>query len=70
MLQGASLPIIASLPINAILRPRDTQIWKLEAALKCRVMPEGPVRSAHAHDKADRAAEDHAEQRVHASEDR
>jgi hypothetical protein len=26
----------ASLPLHAIRRPRDTPIWKLEAALKCR----------------------------------
>jgi hypothetical protein len=26
----------ASLPVDAIQRPRDTPIWKLEAALKCR----------------------------------
>jgi Fe-S-cluster-containing hydrogenase component 2 len=26
----------ASLPLDAIHRPRDTPIWKLEAALKCR----------------------------------
>jgi hypothetical protein len=26
----------ASLPLDAIQRPRDTPIWKLEAALKCR----------------------------------
>jgi hypothetical protein len=26
----------ASLPLYAIRRPRDTPIWKLEAALKCR----------------------------------
>jgi phage FluMu protein Com len=26
----------ASLPLNAIRRPRDTPIWKLEATLKCR----------------------------------
>jgi hypothetical protein len=25
----------ASLPLDAIRRPRDTPIWKLEAALKC-----------------------------------
>jgi hypothetical protein len=25
-----------SLPVDAMLRPRDTPIWKLEAALKCR----------------------------------
>jgi hypothetical protein len=26
----------ASLPLDAICRPRDTPIWKLEASLKCR----------------------------------
>jgi hypothetical protein len=26
----------SSLPLDAIRRPRDTPIWKLEAALKCR----------------------------------
>ena len=26
----------ASLPLDAIRRPRDTPIWKLEPALKCR----------------------------------
>jgi hypothetical protein len=26
----------ASIPPDAIRRPRDTPIWKLEAALKCR----------------------------------
>jgi hypothetical protein len=26
----------ASLPLDSIRRPRDTPIWKLEAALKCR----------------------------------
>jgi hypothetical protein len=26
----------ASLPLEAIRRPRDTPVWKLEAALKCR----------------------------------
>ena len=26
----------ASLPLDAIRRPRDTPIWKLEASLKCR----------------------------------
>jgi hypothetical protein len=25
----------ASLPLDAIRRPRDTPVWKLEAALKC-----------------------------------
>lgn len=26
----------ASLPLDAIRRPRDTPIWKLESSLKCR----------------------------------
>jgi ribosomal protein L44E len=38
----------ASLPLNAIRRPRDTPIWKLEALLKCRSCQKGryapPVR--------------------------
>jgi hypothetical protein len=31
----------ASLPLSAIRRPRDTPIWKLEAALKCRSCRKG-----------------------------
>jgi hypothetical protein len=31
----------ASLPLDAIRRPRDTPIWKLEAALKCRSCKRG-----------------------------
>src|SRR2546421_4237551 len=31
----------ASLPLDAIRRPRDTSIWKLEAALKCRSCKKG-----------------------------
>jgi hypothetical protein len=31
----------ANIPLNAIRRPRDTPIWKLEAALKCRSCREG-----------------------------
>ena len=38
----------ASLPLDAIRRPRDTSIWKLEASLKCRSCRKGrsapPVR--------------------------
>jgi hypothetical protein len=38
----------ASLPLNAIRRPRETPIWKLEASLKCRSCRKGrsapPVR--------------------------
>ena len=31
----------ASIPLDAIRRPRDTQLWKLEAALKCRSCRKG-----------------------------
>jgi hypothetical protein len=31
----------ASLPLDAFRRPRDTPIWKLEAALKCRSCRKG-----------------------------
>jgi hypothetical protein len=31
----------ASLPLDAIRRPRDTPIWKLEASLKCRSCRKG-----------------------------
>ena len=31
----------ASLPLDAIRRPRETPIWKLEAALKCRSCRKG-----------------------------
>jgi hypothetical protein len=31
----------ASLPLDAIRRPRDTPIWKLEAALQCRSCKKG-----------------------------
>jgi hypothetical protein len=31
----------ASLPLDAIHRPRDTPIWKLEASLKCRSCRKG-----------------------------
>jgi len=47
----------ASLPLDAIRRPRDTPIWKLEAALKCRSCKKG---GRPAHDQADRDAPDHA----------
>jgi hypothetical protein len=31
----------ASIPLDAVRRPRDTPIWKLEAALKCRSFKKG-----------------------------
>jgi hypothetical protein len=31
----------ASLPLDAIRRPRDTPIWKLEAALTCQLCKKG-----------------------------
>jgi hypothetical protein len=36
------------IPLDAIRRPRDTPIWKLEAALKCRSCKKGRyVRPVH-----------------------
>src|SRR3954469_18244550 len=32
---------LASLPLDAIRRPRDTPLWKLEASLKCRSCRKG-----------------------------
>jgi hypothetical protein len=54
----------ASLPLNAIRRPRDTPIWKLEASPKSKVpiVPERALRAACAHDQSDRAPADHAVQ--------
>ncbi len=49
----------ASLPLDAIRRPRDTPIWKLEAALKCRSCKKGRY-APPAHDQAGRNAGDHA----------
>jgi hypothetical protein len=37
----------ASLPLDAIRRPRNTPIWKLEAALKCRSCKKGRAASSH-----------------------
>jgi hypothetical protein len=31
----------ASLPLDAVRRPRDTPLWKLEASLKCRSCRKG-----------------------------
>ena len=35
----------ASLPLDAIRRPRDTPLWKLEASLKCRSCRKGRKRA-------------------------
>ena len=40
----------ASLPLGEILRPRNTPIWKLEVALKCRSGRKGPLCAAGPHD--------------------
>jgi hypothetical protein len=50
----------ASLPLDAIRRPRDTPIWKLEASLKYRIVQGRPLRAAGAPEQADRDAGDHA----------
>ena len=52
----------ASLPLDAIRRPRDTPIWKLEAVAEMPLLPQGPLRAAGAHDQADGDAGDHAVQ--------
>jgi hypothetical protein len=52
----------ASLPLDAIRRPRDTPIWKLEASLKCRSCRKGRYAPPVAHDQADRKAGDYAVQ--------
>jgi hypothetical protein len=44
----------ASLPLDAIRRPRDTPLWKMP------LLPQGTLCAAGAHDQADRAARDHA----------
>jgi len=49
----------ASLPLDAIRRPRDTPIWKLEAALKCRSCRKGRYAPPLHMDQADRNARDH-----------
>jgi hypothetical protein len=60
----------ASLPLDAIRRPRDTPIWKLEAALKCRSCRKGRWGTASAHDQTDRNAGDYAVSVVHPDEER
>jgi len=47
------------LPLDAIRRPRDTPIWKLEAALKCRSCKKGRY-ATRSHGEADYGAGDHA----------
>jgi hypothetical protein len=48
----------ASIPLDAIRRPRDTPIWKLEAALKCRSCKKGQYASAYG--QANAGTRDHA----------
>jgi len=50
----------ASIPLEAIRRPRDTPIWKLEAAPKCRSCRNAATLAAGAHDQADASARDHS----------
>jgi hypothetical protein len=52
----------ASIPLEHVRRPRDTPIWKLEAALKLPGMSERSLRAACAHDQAGRTAGDHVAQ--------
>jgi hypothetical protein len=50
----------ASLPLNAIHRPGNTPIWKLEAALKCRSCRKGRYAPPGAYDQTNRDTGDHA----------
>src|SRR6201989_3266798 len=50
----------ASIPLDAIRRPRDTPLWKLEASLKMPVMSQRPLRTTGSHDPADCNQGDHA----------
>jgi hypothetical protein len=50
----------ASMPLDAIRRPLDTPIWKLEGRPEMSVMQEGPIRAAGPHDQADGNTRDHA----------
>lgn len=56
----------ASLPLDAIRRPRDTPIWKLEASLKCTSCRKS-VGATGAHDQADRNLRSTGVQRGHAT---
>ena len=47
-----------AIPLDAIRRPRDIAIWKLEGFLEVQVVSTGPKRAARAHDRADRGAGD------------
>jgi hypothetical protein len=40
----------SSIPLDAIRRPRNTPIWKLEASLKMPILPQGQVRPAGSYD--------------------
>jgi hypothetical protein len=50
----------ASLPLDAIRRPRDTPIWKLEAGTEMPVMPDAAIFAARAHDQVDATSRDSA----------
>jgi hypothetical protein len=49
-----------SIPLDAVRRPKDMPIWKLEANLKCRSRQKGPVRAVGADDQTQRQAGDNA----------
>jgi hypothetical protein len=58
-----------SLPLDAIRRPRDTPIWKLEESLKCRGLPEGALRATGLDDQAAERQEITPDKWVHPSEE-
>jgi len=48
----------ASLPLDAIRRPRDMPLWKQEHSLNLQIMPQGSHRAAGTREEADRDAGD------------
>ena len=50
----------ASVALDAIRRPRDTPVWKLKVALKCRSCKKGRYAPPVHNDKTHRRAGDHA----------
>jgi hypothetical protein len=60
----------ASLPLDSIRRPRDTPIWKLEAALKCRSCRKGRYAPPVHMIKLTETREITPYKRVHLDEDR
>jgi hypothetical protein len=50
----------ASMPLDAIHRPRDAPIWKAGRIVPLPVLRNASLQAARAHDQADRNTPDHA----------